>query len=197
MVKKKTIKKTATRRITSSNKSFKKTSSKVHMSKSEYLSSIVNLHINHQVILAEKTAFLVAVSALILTIVLSALFNSSIQNIPLLIKSGLVLLAMGSAFSIIMSISVEMINPVKKVSSFHPLSLEEFHDEAKETFYKDLLKTCKSEKSMVEDFSNQILEMKEDIYKKTSKISVAIYCLTVPLFVMTILACIQMYLLLF
>lgn len=167
------------------------------MSKSEYLSSIVNLHINHQVILAEKTAFLVAVSALILTIVLSALFNSSIQNIPLLIKSGLVLLAMGSAFSIIMSISVEMINPVKKVSSFHPLSLEEFHDEAKETFYKDLLKTCKSEKSMVEDFSNQILEMKEDIYKKTSKISVAIYCLTVPLFVMTILACIQMYLLLF
>lgn len=168
-------------------------SSNVITNKFNYLSSIINLHINHQEILAQKTGFLVAVSALILTIVLSVLFNSVVEEIPILIKGGLILLALGSAFSIIVTISVEKILPVKRVKSFHPLSLEEFHDEAKQLFYKDLVKTCSSNKFMFEDFSNQILEMKEDIFKKTAKIALAINFLTVPLFIMTMLIVIQLF----
>lgn len=165
---------------------------KTRMSKSEYLSSIVNLHINHQVILAEKTGFVVAVSALILTIALSALFNTAVGTIPDLIKYGLVLLAIGCSFSIVMTLTVEMVNPVRKVHTFHPLSLDEFHDEAKKSFYNDLVKTCSSEKSMIQDFSNQILDMKEEIFNKTNKISLAIYGVIIPLFVMTILSGIQL-----
>ncbi len=158
-----------------------------------YLSSIINLHINHQVILAEKTGFMIAVGALILTISLTIISQEYFKSLSLLLQLATIVSALGCALSIIMAVSVELVKPLKKVKSFHPLSLEEFNEEAKDKFKKDLIIVCDSKAKIIDDFSSQILEMKEEIYKKTKVISSGLYLLLIPLFIATLLICVYLY----
>ncbi|MFW5746645.1 MAG: hypothetical protein ACOCWQ_03815 [Nanoarchaeota archaeon] len=158
-----------------------------------YLNSIIHLHINYHLILEEKTAFLVAVAALILTIGISEILNPSFLNYPFLLKVAIIIASFGTAFSILISINAEKTAPVKRVMSFHPLSLTEFHEEAKTQFYMDLEKLCEDEEDMVRDYSDQIWHMKEEIYRKTQRIKWASALLLSSLFVGTLLAAIQLY----
>ena len=87
--------------------------------------------------------------------------------------------------------------PVRKVQTFHPLSLEEFNGETRKAFHDDLVKTCSNDNAIVMDYSDQILNMKEEIYHKSRKISLAMFFLLVSLLVTTLFICIQFYMILF
>lgn len=158
-----------------------------------YLNSVTHLHINYDVILAQKTSFLIAVSALILTLSISEILSSSFITLPSLLQISIGLIAVGNAVGILLLLKAENFRPSRLSKAFHPLSLEEFHNEAKKDFLKDVKNILSSENKIINDFSNQIFLMKKDMFRKTKVIKLARRFIISPLFVATILVAIQLY----
>lgn len=161
--------------------------------KMTYLNSVTHLHINYDLVLAQKTAFLIAVAALILTISITGMLAEEFVSTPLLIRLSAIIIALGNAIGVLLLLSAENFKPSRLVKSFHPLSLEEFNEEANTKFKKDLGKLTSSEDAMLKDYSDQILYMKEDIFKKTRVIKLARKFIIYPLFISTVLVAIQLY----
>ncbi len=158
-----------------------------------YLNSVTHLHINYDMILAQKTTFLIAVAALILTISISEVLSASFVALAPLFQISIGVIGIGNAVGVLLLLRAENFRPTHLTKTFHPLSLEEFHEEAKKDFFKDIQKTTSSEKQIIEDYSNQIFVMKEDMYKKTRVIKLARRFIISPLFVATVLVAIQLY----
>jgi hypothetical protein len=165
--------------------------------KMTYLDSIIHLHINYDLILAQKTAFLIALSALILTISVGLMFHNSFESFPPLIKLAVIIVPLSNVFGVLTLFSAENFKPSRIVSSFHPLSIGEFREENKRSFKNDLERLLSKEESMIEDYSNQILSMKEDMYNKTRIIKLSRKFIILPLFVSTVLVAIQLAIFLF
>jgi len=161
--------------------------------KMTYLNSVTHLHINYDLVLAQKTAFLIAVAALILTISITGMLAEEFIATPILIRLSAIIIALGTAIGVLLLLSAENFKPSRLVNSFHPLSLEEFHAEAKTKFEKDIERLTSSEDAMIKDYSDQILAMKEDMFKKTRVIKLARKFIIYPLFISTILVLIQLY----
>jgi hypothetical protein len=161
------------------------------VAKFTYLSNIIQLHINYHLILAQKNGFLVAVCALVLTLGFTEILNPKFVAYPLMFQIAITVASLGGVLSIFQLMSAEKTEPVKKVTTFHPLSLTEFHDEAKIKFNNDLRNMCRNEKGIVLDYSNQILHMKETTYRKTKKMWLATAMLFGSLFLGTFLAAVQ------
>lgn len=161
--------------------------------KMTYLNSVTHLHINYDLILAQKTAFLIAVAALILTLALTEMLKPSFIGWPPLLQISLALVALGNAIGVLLLLTAENFRPTKLVKSFHPLSLEEFHEEAKSDFEKDVERITTSEKAIIQDYSDQIFRMKEDMFKKTRMIKLARRFIIAPLFIATLFIAIHLY----
>jgi len=99
---------------------------------------------------------------------------------------------LSNAFGVLLLFSAENFKPSKIVRSFHPLSIEEFREENTARFKKDLEILLNKEENMIEDFSNQILAMKQDMFEKTRIIKLSRKFIISPLFLATIFVAIQL-----
>lgn len=162
-----------------------------------YLGDIIKLHMDFDILLTEKIGFLVAIAALLLTLSISGIVAEGFSSYPTLIKFALIVASVGAAFSIIMSISAEKPEKIKKVKTFHPLSLIEFNEESSRKFNNDLHSILKNDEKIIKNYSDQTLHMKEQIYKKSRKVALATYTLIGSVLLAALLACLQMYIKIF
>jgi len=141
-----------------------------------YLSDIVKLHMNYEILLTEKIGFLVAIAALILTLTISEIIGKRFLEYPILVQISLVIVSVGAAIGIILTLSAETPEKIKRVKTFHPLSITEFNEESSLRFNEDLKKI-----------------MKNAIYKKSRNVGIATKLIIGSVLFAAFLACIQLY----
>lgn len=162
-----------------------------------YLGNIIHLHSIYENMLTEKTGFLVAVAAIVLTVCATLMLGADFSTFPMAVQLAIITPCLGAALCVVLSISAERTDNIKRVTTFHPLSITEFHDEARQKFSKDIAKVLGNEVSVIDDYSAQILHMKEAIYTKNRNIKWAMNLLIFSLFGATLFICVQLFIFLF
>jgi len=158
-----------------------------------YLSDIVKLHMNYEILLTEKIGFLVAIAALILTLTVSEIIGKRFLEYPILVQISLVIVSVGAAIGIILTLSAETPEKIKRVKTFHPLSITEFNEESSLRFNEDLKKIMKNDGHILRNYSSQIMNMKNAIYKKSRNVGIATKLIIGSVLFAAFLACIQLY----
>lgn len=162
-----------------------------------FLGDILKLHMDYEILLTHKIGFLVAISALILTIALTGFLRKEFIGIPRLLKLGVIIAAIGASFCIIICLSAERPEDIRKIKGIMPLSTTIASEYSEAKAYSELKKIYGNKEKMLKSYSEEMLHLKKAVYEKGRKFTVAIFTLIACMLIAAGLAGIQLYITIF
>jgi predicted PurR-regulated permease PerM len=129
------------------------------------LGKVLEIHENYYLHSTKQISGLIAICAIILTVFTANILSERFIGFNILIKISIMLMVIASSIALIFSLYAEFPQKIIKKIVFHPLSYLEIADSL-DKYKKHLSDTLKSEKEIINNFSEEIDHIKKVMARK-------------------------------
>ncbi len=162
-----------------------------------FLSDTISMHMEYDVLLSQKMGFLIAIASLLLTIALTGFLTKGFAEISVLIKTGIIIAAVGASFCIIICLSAERPEAIRKIKGIMPLSATIATDSPNFKANSELKKILNDNERIVKLYSDEMLYLKDLVHEKGRKFTIAIFTLVACMLIAAALGAVQLYITIF
>ena len=163
----------------------------------DFLGDALKHHMDFDILLTQKIGFLVAISALVLTLTLTVFFSNKFPGFSSLLKLGVVAASIGASFCLIICLSAEGPEFIKRTRKLDALSSTSITDLSSARFFEELKKTASDGRKVMKSYSDELFILKHKVYQKEKKFTFAISTLIGSVLIAAVLAAFQLYAIIF